>query len=161
VGGFGDHPFSYSMGNIGSFPEGGCGESEWSWPLTSRYAEVKNEWRYTETSPYSLWCVQVQFLLYRQVIFRRPLTAEVRVEPRTSLCGMCCRQVALGQVFPLSALFRQWSILMYLSPTNLAIFSSFWSFKHEMYVDHNNSKGGGRGRFWGTVSIFAVRHWSK
>ena len=28
MGGFGDEPFSYSMGTIGSFPEGECGETE-------------------------------------------------------------------------------------------------------------------------------------
>ena len=28
MGGFGDQPFSYSVGTIGSFPEGGCGETE-------------------------------------------------------------------------------------------------------------------------------------
>jgi hypothetical protein len=57
-------------------------------------------------------------------LFGGPLQWRPGLSPGLVCVGCVVEKVALGQAFPLSALLRQWSILMYLSPTNLAIFLS-------------------------------------
>jgi hypothetical protein len=57
-------------------------------------------------------------------LFGGPLQRRPGLSPGLVCVGCVVEKVALGQVLPLWALFRQWSILMYLSPTNLAIFLS-------------------------------------
>jgi hypothetical protein len=55
-------------------------------------------------------------------LFGDPLQRRPGLSTGLVCVGCVVEKVALRQSFRLSALFRQWSVLMYLSTTNLAIF---------------------------------------
>jgi hypothetical protein len=130
VGGFRYHLFSYSVGTIGSFPEvgsGGTGRGADYLPqvmLRLRMSGVILKLPLTPCDLYRYNC----FCTGKRIV-GGPSHRRLGLSPGLGCVGCVEDKVALGQVLPLSVLFCQCSILMYLSPTNVAIFIVFLKVK--------------------------------